>query len=115
VVPYELLLRLTLTVSAFALHEKVGGRHVRPAQWPSFTDPINMTGQPAASAVPPLEVRAQHGSAALLTSGQRQPPQDGAPAGFSDDGLPVGLQIVGRLRDDAMALRASTALEAASP
>jgi aspartyl-tRNA(Asn)/glutamyl-tRNA(Gln) amidotransferase subunit A len=37
------------------------------------------------------------------------------PAGFTDDGLPVGLQIVGRRLDDALLLRASAAFEAAAP
>ena len=59
----------------------------RPEQWLSFTYPMNMTGQPAAS----------------------------VPAGFTVDGLPVGLQIVGRHLDDARVLRASAAFEAAAP
>ncbi|HEX2441185.1 MAG TPA: amidase family protein [Methylomirabilota bacterium] len=88
---YDLLLTPTLTVPPFALHmqgpEKVDGRYVRPEQWLSFTYPINMTGQPAAS----------------------------VPAGWTDDGLPVGLQIVGRHLDDALVLRASAAFEAAAP
>jgi hypothetical protein len=58
--------------------EKVGGRYARPEQWLSFTYPINMTGRPVAS----------------------------APAGWTDDGLPAGLQIVGRHLDDALVLRA---------
>ena len=37
------------------------------------------------------------------------------PAGFTVDGLPVGLQIVGRHLDDARVLRASAAFEAAAP
>jgi aspartyl-tRNA(Asn)/glutamyl-tRNA(Gln) amidotransferase subunit A len=88
---YELLLTPTLTVPPFAVHmqgpEKVDGRYVRPEQWLSFTYPMNMTGQPAAS----------------------------VPAGWTDDGLPVGLQIVGRHLDDALVLRASAAFESAAP
>jgi aspartyl-tRNA(Asn)/glutamyl-tRNA(Gln) amidotransferase subunit A len=88
---YDLLLTPTLTVPPFAVHmqgpEKVDGRYVRPEQWLSFTYPMNMTGQPAAS----------------------------VPAGWTDDGLPVGLQIVGRRLDDALVLRASAAFEAAAP
>ncbi len=88
---YDLLLTPTLTVPPFALHmqgpEKVDGHYVRPEQWLSFTYPMNMTGQPAAS----------------------------VPAGWTDDGLPVGLQIVGRHLDDALVLRASAAFEAAAP
>ena len=37
------------------------------------------------------------------------------PAGFTDDGLPVGLQIVGRHLDDRLVLCASAAYEAAAP
>jgi aspartyl-tRNA(Asn)/glutamyl-tRNA(Gln) amidotransferase subunit A len=88
---YDLLLTPTVTVPPFALHmqgpEKVDGRYVRPEQWLSFTYPMNMTGQPAAS----------------------------VPAGWTNDGLPVGFQIVGRHLDDALVLRASAAFEAAAP
>jgi aspartyl-tRNA(Asn)/glutamyl-tRNA(Gln) amidotransferase subunit A len=55
--------------------------------WLSFTFPFNFTGQPAAT----------------------------VPAGFTQDGLPIGLQIVGRRLDDALVLRASAAYEAAAP
>ena len=37
------------------------------------------------------------------------------PAGFTEGGLPVGMQIVGRHLDDALVLRASAAFEAARP
>jgi len=37
------------------------------------------------------------------------------PAGFTPDGLPVGMQIVGRHLDDPLVLRASAAFEAARP
>ncbi|MBV9500113.1 MAG: hypothetical protein JO138_12135 [Acidobacteriaceae bacterium] len=59
---------------------------MRPAQFIAFTFPLNFTGQPAAT----------------------------APAGWSDDGLRVGLQIVRRHLEDWKALRAS-AYEAAVP
>ena len=88
---YDLLLTPTLAVPAFPVHmqgpEKIDGRIVAPFQWLAFTFPINMTGQPAAS----------------------------IPAGFTDDGLPVGLQIVGRHLDDPLVLRASACFEAAHP
>lgn len=88
---YDLLLTPTLAVPPFALHvqgpEKIDGRMVAPFQWLAFTFPMNMTGQPAAS----------------------------VPAGFTSDGLPVGLQIVGRHLADASVLRAAAAFEAARP
>jgi aspartyl-tRNA(Asn)/glutamyl-tRNA(Gln) amidotransferase subunit A len=37
------------------------------------------------------------------------------PCGFSRDGLPIGLQIVGRLYEDALVLRAAQAFESANP
>ena len=52
-----------------------------------FTYPFNLTGQPAAS----------------------------VPCGFTKDGLPIGLQIVGRRFDDVTVLRASAAFETARP
>lgn len=42
-------------------------------------------------------------------------PAISVPAGWTDDGLPVGLQIVGPWRDDAVVLRASAAYEKARP
>jgi len=60
---------------------------VGPAGWVPFTMPFNMTGQPAAS----------------------------VPCGFTAQGLPVGLQIVGDRFQEATVLRASAALEKARP
>ena len=42
-------------------------------------------------------------------------PAISVPCGFTRDALPVGLQIVGRWRDDASVLRAAAAFEAAAP
>ena len=42
-------------------------------------------------------------------------PAISVPCGFTREGLPVGLQIVGRWRDDAGVLRAAAAFEAAAP
>jgi aspartyl-tRNA(Asn)/glutamyl-tRNA(Gln) amidotransferase subunit A len=55
--------------------------------WTPFSFPFNLTQQPAAS----------------------------INCGFTRDGLPVGLQIVGRMFDDAGVLAASAAYEAANP
>jgi Asp-tRNA(Asn)/Glu-tRNA(Gln) amidotransferase A subunit family amidase len=44
-----------------------------------------------------------------------QCPALSVPAGFTSDGLPVGLQIVGRRFDDLSVLRIGAALEAARP
>lgn len=56
-------------------------------EWTAFTFPFNLTGQPAAS----------------------------VPCGFTKAGLPVGLQIVGRLREDDLVLRAARVFEQARP
>lgn len=88
---YDLLLTPTLNVPPFETGiqgpETIEGREVGSTYWLSFTFPMNMTGQPAAT----------------------------VPAGFTADGLPVGMQITGRHLDDAMVLRASAAFEAARP
>ena len=88
---YDLLLTPTLATPPFPVYmqgpEKIEGKMVEPFRWLPFTFPMNMTGQPAAS----------------------------VPAGWTDDGLPVGLQIVGRHLDDPLVLRASAAFEAARP
>lgn len=88
---YDLLLTPTLAVPPFPVHiqgpEKIDGHIVAPFRWLAFTFPMNLTGQPAAS----------------------------VPAGWTDDGLPVGLQIIGRHLDDQMVLRASAAFELAKP
>jgi aspartyl-tRNA(Asn)/glutamyl-tRNA(Gln) amidotransferase subunit A len=88
---YDLLLTPTASVAAFPIHmqgpDKIAGRYVRPESFLAFTFPCNFTGQPAAS----------------------------VPAGFTRNGLPVGLQIIGRHLDDAMVLRASAAFESAQP
>lgn len=87
---YDLVLTPTAAVAPFNLGIQgpptIDGKPADPFQWLPFTFPFNMTGQPAAS----------------------------VPAGFTTDGLPVGLQIIGRHLDDQLVLRASAAYEAAA-
>jgi aspartyl-tRNA(Asn)/glutamyl-tRNA(Gln) amidotransferase subunit A len=88
---FDLLLMPTVAVPPFDAGARppreVDGRSVSVLGWMPFTFPFNLTGQPAAS----------------------------VPAGFTDDGLPVGLQIVGRRHADATVLAAAAAFEAACP
>lgn len=89
---YDLLLSPTLAVPAFKIGEQpevIGGKKVPHKLWgfTPFTYLFNLTGNPAAS----------------------------APAGFSSDGLPIGLQIIGGMKDEVTVLAASAALEEARP
>jgi len=88
---YDLLITPTLAVPPFEVGIQgpttIEGRQVEPFEWLHFTYPLNFTGQPAAS----------------------------VPAGWTEDGLPVGMQIIGRHLDDAAVLRASAAFERAAP
>ncbi|BAT60415.1 acylamidase [Variibacter gotjawalensis] len=87
---YDLLLSPTMPVPAIE-----AGR-VTPADgsygdewinWSPFTYPFNLTQQPAAS----------------------------VPCGLTKAGLPIGLQIVGPMREDALVLRAARAFESVRP
>jgi aspartyl-tRNA(Asn)/glutamyl-tRNA(Gln) amidotransferase subunit A len=88
---YDLLLTPTLPCTAFpvGLNQPgtVNGIETSYLSWTGFTYPFNLAGLPAAT----------------------------VPCGFASDGLPVGLQIVGRLKDDALVLRAAAAFEDARP
>ncbi|HHZ67576.1 MAG TPA: amidase [Alphaproteobacteria bacterium] len=85
---YDLLLCPTLPVLAFDVGQPCPNDYVDdPFGWIPFTPPFNLTGQPAAS----------------------------IPCGFSDSGLPIGLQIVGPMYGDATVLTASRAFERARP
>ena len=88
---YDLLLTPTLACPPFGLYvqgpEIIEERMVPPFAWLAFTFPLNMTGQPAAS----------------------------VPAGWTEDGLPVGLQIVGRHLDDPMVLQGRRRLRGRTP
>lgn len=89
---FDLLLSPSLAVPAFKIGEEpdvIGGKTVPHRLWgfTPFTYLFNLTGNPSAS----------------------------VPAGFSKIGLPIGLQIVGRMRDEETVLAASAALEEAMP
>jgi len=88
---YDLLLTPAVACPPFAVGQdhpaEVDGKPIPPYGWIQFTYPFNLTGQPAAS----------------------------VPCGFTKDGLPIGLQIVGRRFDDVTVLRAAAAFEQARP
>ncbi|PJK29662.1 amidase [Minwuia thermotolerans] len=88
---YDALITPSLSVPAFGVDRLVpegweeGGNGW--VAWTPFSYPFNLTQQPACS----------------------------VPCGFTDGGLPVGLQIVGRMFDDPTVLRIAAAYEAANP
>ncbi|HEX6267673.1 MAG TPA: amidase [Burkholderiales bacterium] len=84
---YDLLVTPTLAVAAFDTGREYPEGNRRWTDWTPFTDPFNLTGQPAAS----------------------------SPCGFTQAGLPVGLHIVGPRFADALVLRAARAFETAQP
>ena len=88
---YDLLVTPTVACPPFAIGLdnaiEIAGRAIAPYRWTPYTWPFNVTGQPAAS----------------------------VPCGFTRDGLPIGLQIVGRRYADVTVLRASAAFEQARP
>jgi len=88
---YDLLLTPTIACPPFPVGkehpEQIAGKTVGRYEWLPYTYPFNLTGQPAVS----------------------------VPCGFTHDGLPIGLQIVGRRFDDRTVLRAAAAFERARP
>lgn len=82
---YDLLLTPCLPIPAFEVGQEVptGWHDPRWTSWTPFTYPFNMTQQPAAS----------------------------VPCGFTRDGLPIGLQIIGARHDDGRVLAAAHAFQ----
>ncbi|MCS7122246.1 MAG: amidase [Archaeoglobaceae archaeon] len=84
---YDFLITPTTATKPFDIGkispEEIAGKPVTPIDLIPFTYPFNFTGQPAAS----------------------------IPAGFSEDGLPIGMQIVGKKFDDVGVLRLSKAFQ----
>jgi aspartyl-tRNA(Asn)/glutamyl-tRNA(Gln) amidotransferase subunit A len=85
---HALLLTPTLPIPAFPAGQETPDpdRERRWTSWTPFTYPFNMTQQPAAS----------------------------VPCGFTSDGLPIGLQIVGPRHADAEVLAAAHAFQQAT-
>jgi aspartyl-tRNA(Asn)/glutamyl-tRNA(Gln) amidotransferase subunit A len=91
---YDLLITPTMAIPPFK-HPKdmseyphtVNGVEVGAQGWHPFTFPFNLTGQPAAT----------------------------VPSGFTADGLPLGVQIVGRKYEDLLVMQASAAFEEVRP
>ena len=88
---YDLLLTPTMAVPPFPIGQppdRIDGKDVPPrSSYSPMTRPFNLSGQPAAS----------------------------VPCGFSSEGLPIGLHIIGKRGDEATVLRASAAFEQARP
>ena len=66
---------------------QINGINVSPTTWQAFTFPFNFTGHPAAT----------------------------IPCGWTDDNLPIGLQIVGKRFQELLILQASKAFEEIAP
>jgi aspartyl-tRNA(Asn)/glutamyl-tRNA(Gln) amidotransferase subunit A len=85
---FDLLLTPAEPTAAFAIDRQVAHPGQRDwIDWTPFTFPFNLTGQPAAS----------------------------VPCGLSVDGLPLAIQVVGRLYEDALVMRACHAFQSARP
>ena len=90
---YDLLLSPTMPLTALSVEgfpEEIGGKPVYPNPhmgFIPFTHPVNVVGNTAAS----------------------------IPCGFSSDGTPIGLHIIGPTGDEETVLAASAAFEQARP
>ncbi len=88
---YDILITPTVAIPAFELGmmfpPEINGEGVGPTSWMPFTFPFNMTGNPAAT----------------------------IPCGWSKDGLPIGMQIIGPKFDELTVLQVSKAFEEIAP
>lgn len=88
---YDVLLTPSTAVAAFDVNAfevtEIGDVKGTAVDWTPFSYPFNFTGQPAAS----------------------------VPCGWTGEGTPIGLQIVGRRFDEAAVLRVAAAFERAAP
>jgi aspartyl-tRNA(Asn)/glutamyl-tRNA(Gln) amidotransferase subunit A len=88
---YDLLITPSVAIPPFAAGApaptEVAGRPASRRSWTAFTYPFNLTGNPAIT----------------------------LPCGWTAEGLPVGLQLVGRRLEDGLVLRAAAAFEALAP
>ena len=86
---FDLMLTPQLAIPAFAAGHEVppDSERTRWWEWSPFTYPFNLSQQPAAA----------------------------VPCGFTSEGLPVALQLVGNKFADALVLRAARAYEKAQP
>ncbi|MFX1374524.1 MAG: amidase [Promethearchaeota archaeon] len=88
---YDILITPTIAVPPFELGimfpPKINEKNVSPTAWMPFSFPFNLTGHPAAS----------------------------IPCGWSSEGLPIGMQIVGNRFSDLLVLQVSKAFEEIAP
>lgn len=88
---YDLLITPAMPMAAFEAGRdfppEIDENSTNYLKWTPFTYPFNLTGQPSAA----------------------------VPCGFTSEGLPVGIQITGRWRDDATVLRAAARFEDLAP
>jgi Asp-tRNA(Asn)/Glu-tRNA(Gln) amidotransferase A subunit family amidase len=88
---YDILVTPTLATPAFELGvsspDKIDGKKLLAGSWTPYTQPFNMSGHPAAT----------------------------IPCGWSREGLPMGLQIIGKRLDDLTVLQVSKAFEEIAP
>ena len=90
---YDILITPTTTRTAIGIDKtlldlvEVDGKNVSTNDWVAFTYPFNLSGHPAAS----------------------------IPSGWHSDGLPMGMQIVGKRFDEVSVLQVSKAFEEIAP